>query len=204
MAHGYARDYDEGWDRNDDRDRERSEREYGDRNRERERGWMFGDDDRDRDRNRDEGHSWFGDEDRGDRVDRGAWENNRDWPQSRAPMGGREQGRSRLSSHPDDHYRSWRERQMEALDRDYEEYCRECEQQFHRDFDDWRSKRGQGSQASGSGQSGGQSRSTEEAEYMLEQTRAEAPGAGNTPSPTSEATLGTNNSENTGKGRARK
>ena len=46
-----------------------------------------------------------------------------------------------FASHQDDHYRSWRDRQMEALDRDYEEYCREREQQFHRDFDSWRQPR---------------------------------------------------------------
>ena len=30
---------------------------------------------------------------------------------------------------------------MRSLDRDYEDYCREREQQFHRDFDQWRSQR---------------------------------------------------------------
>ena len=51
--------------------------------------------------------------------------------------------RGNFSSHQDDHYRSWRDRQMEALDRDYEDYCREREQQFHSDFDNWRSNREQ-------------------------------------------------------------
>jgi hypothetical protein len=50
-------------------------------------------------------------------------------------------GRGRLSAHPDDHYRSWRERHMSELDRDYEDYCREREQAFHQDFDTWRSQR---------------------------------------------------------------
>ena len=31
--------------------------------------------------------------------------------------------------------------QMQALDRDYADYCREREQQFHSDFDTWRSQR---------------------------------------------------------------
>ena len=44
-------------------------------------------------------------------------------------------------SHQDDHYLSWRDRQMDSLDRDYADYCREREQQFHRDFDDWRQQR---------------------------------------------------------------
>jgi hypothetical protein len=30
---------------------------------------------------------------------------------------------------------------MEALDRDYLDYCREREQQFHQDFDNWRNQR---------------------------------------------------------------
>ena len=46
-----------------------------------------------------------------------------------------------ISAHPDDHYRSWRDRHMSELDRDYEDYCREREQQFHSDFDAWRRQR---------------------------------------------------------------
>ena len=30
---------------------------------------------------------------------------------------------------------------MQSLDRDYADYCREREQQFHQDFDTWRSQR---------------------------------------------------------------
>ena len=51
------------------------------------------------------------------------------------------EGRRRFSASPDDHYRSWRDRHMSELDRDYADFCREREQQFHRDFDDWRSQR---------------------------------------------------------------
>lgn len=51
------------------------------------------------------------------------------------------EGRRSFSANPDDHYRSWRDRHMSELDRDYEDYCREREQQFHRDFDDWRRQR---------------------------------------------------------------
>jgi hypothetical protein len=159
MAHGYMRDYDERPE--DDRDRgdwrersewrSRDERDWRDRDpvwrndpqTERGRGFMLGDDDRDYSRNRggqgrgffsrmeNEARSWFGDDDRGDR---GAWENNRDWPQ-------RDREQQRYRSHPDDHYRSWRDRQIQSLDRDYEDYCREREQQFHRDFDSWRANR---------------------------------------------------------------
>jgi hypothetical protein len=57
-------------------------------------------------------------------------------------------GNQRFASSQDDHYRNWRDRQIAQLDRDYQEYCRECEQNFHRDFDSWRSQRkGQQSQS---------------------------------------------------------
>lgn len=48
---------------------------------------------------------------------------------------------STYSSNMDDHYRSWRDRHMSELDRDYADYCREREAQFHSDFDAWRRKR---------------------------------------------------------------
>src|SRR3546814_4606897 len=35
----------------------------------------------------------------------------------------------------DGHYRRWRDRQIEQLDRDYDEYRRERQQQFQSDFD---------------------------------------------------------------------
>ena len=56
-------------------------------------------------------------------------------------FGDYDRGRRSFSSSQDDHYRSWRDRQMEALDRDYADYCREREQQFHQDFDSWRNQR---------------------------------------------------------------
>ena len=46
-----------------------------------------------------------------------------------------------FGSGQDDHYRSWRDRQMAELDRDYEDYCRDREQKFHSDFDSWRQTR---------------------------------------------------------------
>lgn len=51
-------------------------------------------------------------------------------------------GNQRFASSQDDHYISWRNRQLEELDRDYRDYCREREQQFPQDFDSWRSSRG--------------------------------------------------------------
>lgn len=178
--HGYLRGYDEDPRSSDDRDRgdwrDRDDQNW--RSRERGRGFMF-DDDRDRSRDRDEdrgffsrmgegARSWFGDDERGG-SDRGAWENNRDWPQRNRgssdygrehgyggfqgdDRGGRRQGgfggsnewregRRSFSSHADDHYRSWRDKQMQSLDQDYADYCREREQQFHSDFDSWRKQR---------------------------------------------------------------
>jgi len=114
-----------------------------------ERGWNRDDD------NRsffsligDEARSWFGDEDDGRRSSRGRGRSDAaEWFGGR---GGYEPGRRGVSSNPDDHYLSWRQRQLEALDRDYEEYCREREQRFHEDFESWRRRR----QESGSSSSG--------------------------------------------------
>jgi hypothetical protein len=43
--------------------------------------------------------------------------------------------------HQDDQYRSWRARQIEQMDRDYQDYCREHSGRFHSDFDGWRQGR---------------------------------------------------------------
>jgi hypothetical protein len=210
--HGYLREYDEGWDRGDDR--ERSDRDWRDRDQgwrsDRDRNFMF---DRNRDRNEDRGffsragdeaRSWFRDDERDYRGDRSAWENNRDYPQRdrgrEQGFGGsdqRREGRRSFSAHPDDHYRSWRDRQMQALDRDYADYCSEREQQFHQDFDSWRRNR---QQRQPQGQQGGHN----EDELLLAAARSEteglAVGPPNEPpamtSPEAAATLGTNNSEN--------
>lgn len=47
----------------------------------------------------------------------------------------------RSGSHHDPHYRSWRDRQIEALDREYDDYRRENQSRFDRDFASWRQKR---------------------------------------------------------------
>jgi hypothetical protein len=74
----------------------------------------------------DQTRSWLRDDDREARGSRRA-----DWERSPRNFG----------SHQDDHYRSWRDKQMQALDRDYADYCREREQSFHRDFDAWLTQR---------------------------------------------------------------
>jgi hypothetical protein len=191
-----SRDYDRGYGRDYDRDR----------------GFMFDEQDRNRGSDRgsdrqggrgffermgDQARSWTGDDDRHDRSDRGAWENNGDWPQRNRGMSGSNQGRQNASNHPDDHYRSWRDRQMQALDRDYADYCREREQQFHSEFDSWRQNR---RQQQGSGQN--------QDELLLAESRSVETGSTapadqmtSTPSPEGEATLGTNNPANSGTGR---
>ena len=195
--HGYLRegygmwgDHDEHFDR--DRDR-------GWRDRDEDRGFMFGDRDRFRERDEDE---WFGGRSSEHRMSRYGPEHGFGGFQGDL-SGGREQGgfggagdyirgRTNFSSHPDDHYRSWRQRQIEALDRDYADYCREREQQFHQDFDTWRSNRQQ---------SGRQDRDSGTME-LTDRAAAGEVRAG--PDPTATATLGTNNSENSRTGRARR
>ncbi|HZU51817.1 MAG TPA: hypothetical protein VE968_08095 [Sphingomicrobium sp.] len=124
--------------------------------------------------------------------------------QSRQPTrdarGDWERSPRNFSSHQDDHYRSWRDRQMRALDRDYEDYCREREQQFHQDFDSWRRNRQKPTEGREQQQSqGSQAPSEEVMELSSRADEVLQPRA--TPSPTAEATLGTNNSENSGTGR---
>ena len=184
MAHGYLREYDEEPRGSDERDwRDRDDRNW--RSRERGDGFMF-DDDRERSR------------------DRGAWENNRDWPQrnrSSSDYGSEHgfaesnewsEGRQRFSSHPDDHYRSWRDKQMQSLDRDYAEYCREREQAFHRDFDSWRNQRHGNPQPlrTGMTQTGLSADPTGELQLSTEDQNPSQPGQ----DPMAAATLGTTSS----------
>jgi hypothetical protein len=41
----------------------------------------------------------------------------------------------------DDDYRRWRDRQIAQFDQEYEDYCRERQERFDREFDSWRSSR---------------------------------------------------------------
>ena len=145
MAHGYLHDeLDRGFGGNDDRDsqwRERSERDWRGQDRDwqdrdRDRSFMSDDRKRERDDHRgffdrmgDRAREAFGADDPDHRRQGG------DWQQERGDS------RREFSNHPDAHYHSWRDKQVEALDRDYADYCREREQQFHSDFDSWRQKR---------------------------------------------------------------
>ena len=51
--------------------------------------------------------------------------------------------RSDRSRHDDPHYHSWRNRQMESLDRDYDDYRREHQDRFESEFGSWREQRQQ-------------------------------------------------------------
>ena len=200
-----------------DRDTSRDGRDY-----ERDRGFMFDDQDRNREpiarriavRGRgffersDQARSWIGDDDRHERSDHGAWENNGDWPQrNRGMSGSNEASRGRtISNHPDDHYRSWRDRQMQALDRDYADYCREREQQFHSEFDSWRqngSRRGRAAAEPAASAAAARTRRNCSLPKPVRATGSTAPAEQmtTTPSPEGEATLGTNNPANAGTGR---
>lgn len=159
MAHGYLRDWDEGWGRSGER--ERSDRDWRDRDRDRSGDW----DERGR-------SAFMLGKDRG----------RKDW--ERAPRNFR--------SHQDDHYLSWRDGQIAALDRDYEDYCREREQQFHRDFDEWRTRRAGNPQPLRTGMTQSGISHDPSGEYQL--TTESMVGRAE-PDPTSEATLGTNSSK---------
>jgi hypothetical protein len=55
-----------------------------------------------------------------------------------------QQSRERGGSYPhDEHYSEWRNQQLSAFDRDYDEYRRENRDKFHSEFSNWRSQRQQ-------------------------------------------------------------
>lgn len=58
-------------------------------------------------------------------------------------------GQQRSRYEHDPHYHEWRSRQIESLDRDYDEYRRENASRFESEFGAWREKRGQQRQALG-------------------------------------------------------
>jgi hypothetical protein len=173
MAHGYLGDGygshgDIDPDRDDDRERNwRGREEWHDR--ERERGNMFGDWDRSRS---DENRRRFRDE------------------RGRREFGDVSQDRSGLSAHPDDHYRSWRERHMSELDRDYADYCREREHQFHSEFDQWRRQKYGNPQPLRTGMT--QTGMSHDPSGMTQAAEENSPGIASEESATGAATLGTN------------
>jgi hypothetical protein len=97
------------------------------------------------DRAGDEVRSWFGDEEAERRRrlderydDRYGW-NDRE---SRPSQGAGGYGGGYRSRHEHDpHYRTWRDQQLESLDRDYDEYRRENQTKFDSEFGSWRTAR---------------------------------------------------------------
>jgi hypothetical protein len=102
--------------------RDRRDRDYGDRD----RGFF--------ERAGDEVRSWFGDED-AERRRREDQRYDRSWGDNYGERG----YRSRHEHDP--HYRNWRDRQLESLDRDYDEYRREHQNRFDSEFGSWRRTR---------------------------------------------------------------
>jgi len=173
MAHGYLGD---GYglhgefdpDRGDERSRDRREKAWRDRGEgwrgtERDRGRMFGGWDRDT-----SGDDRWRDRSRGYEYDR---------------------DRRNFSADPDDHYRSWRDRHMSELDRDYEDYCREREQQFHSDFTAWRNQRHGSVQPLQTGMT--QSGLSADPSGLAQAEAETSPASSDVEDPMADATLGT-------------
>ena len=99
-----------------------------------ERGW--GDEDgRGRERSRDRG--WFTESIGGERGNRpGA-----SGPSNQLVTGMDDGERYRGAHLHDPHYADWRQRQMDELDRDYEEFRREHQSRFEQEFGAWRTQR---------------------------------------------------------------
>ncbi len=153
MSHGYMREFDERSDRYDSdpnwRSRDDRGRDWRAHDRESrddpDRGVMFGDyqgryhpEERQRWR---EGSPWENDRDGPERTRRPGFFGGGGFARDYRDRRSESLGNKFFSSQPDDHYRSWRQQQIDALDRDYADYCREREQQFHQDFDSWRRDR---------------------------------------------------------------
>lgn len=79
------------------------------------------------------GRRFSGDEDRGFGSERG-WSERWERPPSREFTG------TAAGLH-DPHYSEWRRRQIDALDRDYDEYRRENQSRFESEFSNWRTTR---------------------------------------------------------------
>jgi hypothetical protein len=157
MGRGYGRGYDRGYGRDYERERREtnenrglfnrggsSERDYnpewrGELSR-RDRGYrpMTGD----YGRSQPESDQFF--------AASGYGRGERDFDRSQSPYGRDDYRRtsragtsdwSDRSRHEDPHYRSWRDRHLSELDRDYDDYHREHQAKFESDFGSWRERR---------------------------------------------------------------
>jgi hypothetical protein len=137
-------DYNPSWRRELGGQRER------DRDWERERGYrpMTGDYSRRGERGEHESEQFFAASGYG-RGERGMGEYGRDYGRSQTPYGRDEYRRTSFAGSReherefDPHYRSWRDRHLGELDRDYDDYRRENQSRFENDFTSWRERRQQ-------------------------------------------------------------
>jgi len=155
----FGRDHDRSERRGDHRggDFEDRIRNFFDRAADEVRSW-FGDDDAERRRHhherdehlREHGARGFGEErhrgqDRWRERERGVGANDADFGNYGYGNWGKhsrsEPDWSRDERYGDPHYRTWRDRQMEAFDRDYDDYRRENQSRFDNDFGGWRRQR---------------------------------------------------------------
>jgi hypothetical protein len=82
---------------------------------------------------------------------------------------------------------------MAALDRDYADYCREREEEFHRDFDSWRRERRGNPEPLRTGMT--QTGISHDPSGITEQQTDDEPLTASEPDPVSDATLGANSSD---------
>jgi hypothetical protein len=82
---------------------------------------------------------------------------------------------------------------MAALDRDYADYCREREEEFHRDFDSWRRERRGNPEPLRTGMT--QTGISHDPSGITEQQTDDEAFTASEPDPVSDATLGANSSD---------
>ncbi len=86
----------------------------------------------------------YGDQDRGQSFgqrDRGRDTAGYGWGGATSQSDGRSSDQGSRQSPHDENYRSWRDRQIEALDRDYHDYRRENQSKFETEFSGYRTQR---------------------------------------------------------------
>lgn len=91
------------------------------------------------DRAGDELRSWFGDEDAERRRQRDAIEDERSYRSGGTGYGDYRAQHRQPTRDPS--YHDWRQRQIDALDNDYDEYRREHQSRFDKEFHGWRDQR---------------------------------------------------------------
>ena len=64
-----------------------------------------------------------------------------DYSRRRRGPWGEDRSGGDFATHRDPHYHSWRQRQLDELDRDYDDYRRENQSRFESDFGSWRERR---------------------------------------------------------------